>query len=63
MENPHQWGAHENDLLNRAVDKIVCYAEKVGVSPDEMISLLDSGMSLRDLLSFLASKDSRRAHD
>jgi len=63
MTTPKLWGAHETDLLNRAADKLVCYAQKVGVSPDEMISLLDSGMSIRDLLLFLASKDSRRAHE
>jgi hypothetical protein len=61
VTNPQQWGAYETDLLNEAVDKIVRYAEKVGVSPDEIISLLDSGMSIRDLLLLLASKDSRCA--
>jgi hypothetical protein len=63
VPTPQQWDAHETDLLDRAADKIVGYAEKVGVSRDEIISLLDSGMSIRDLLLFLASKDSRRAHD
>jgi len=61
MSNPQQWGAHETELLNRAVDKIIRYGERVGARPEEMISLLDSGMSIRDLLLFLASKDSRCA--
>jgi len=61
MSNPQPWGAHETELLNAAVDKIVRYGEKVGVHPEEMISLLDSGMNIRDLLLFLASKDSRSA--
>jgi len=61
MSNPQQWGLHETALLNRAVGKIICYGELVGVGPEEIISLLDSGMSIRDLLLFLASKDSRRA--
>jgi len=58
VTNPPQWDAHETELLNRAVEKIVRYGEKVGVGPDEMVLLLDSGMSIRDLLLFLASKDS-----
>jgi hypothetical protein len=61
VSNPQHWGAHETEMLNRAVDKIIRYGEKVGVRPEEMISLLDSGMSIRDLLLFLASKDSRCA--
>lgn len=61
VADSQQWGAHETELLNRAVDKIVWYGEKVGVSPQEMIALLDSGMSIRDLLLLLASKDSRCA--
>jgi hypothetical protein len=59
VTNPQPWRAHETELLDRAVDKIVRYGEKVGVHPEEMISLLDSGMSIRDLLLFLASKDSK----
>jgi len=58
VTKPQQWPAEETELLNRAVDKIVRYGERVGVRPEEMISLLDSGMSIRDLLLFLVSKDS-----
>jgi len=53
---PPPWNTYETELLNRAVEKIVCYGEKVGVSPDEIIALLDSGMSIRDLLVFLVAK-------
>ena len=43
-------------ILQRAVDKLVRYGQQVGVTPEEMISLLDSGFTIRDLLAFLASK-------
>jgi hypothetical protein len=43
-------------LLEQAVEKVVRVAEQVGVTPEEIISLLDSGISIRDLLAFLASK-------
>jgi hypothetical protein len=48
----------ETRLLEQAVEKLVLYGRKVGVTPEEMISLLDSGISIRDLLIFLASKTS-----
>jgi hypothetical protein len=45
-------------LLEQAVEKVVRVAEQVDVTPEEIISLLDSGISIRDLLAFLASKRS-----
>jgi hypothetical protein len=45
-------------LLEQAVEKLVRVAEQVGVTPEEIISLLDSGIGIRDLLAFLASKRS-----
>ena len=33
-------------------------AAQVGVTPEDIISLLDSGISIRNLLAFLASKRS-----
>ena len=48
-------------LLGQAVEKVVRVAEQVGVTPEEIISLLDSGISIRDLLAFLASKRSELA--
>jgi hypothetical protein len=45
-------------LLQQAVEKLVRFGEQVGVTPEEMISLLDSGISIRELLMFLASKSS-----
>ena len=48
-------------LLQQAVEKLVQFGQQVGVPPEEMISLLDSGISIRDLLAFLASKTSGAA--
>jgi len=45
-------------LLEQAVERLVRFGQQVGVTPEEMISLLDSGISIRDLLVFLASKNS-----
>ena len=48
-------------LLQQAVEKLVHFGQQVGVPPEEMISLLDSGISIGDLLAFLASKTSGAA--
>jgi hypothetical protein len=46
-------------LLKQAVEKLVRFGQQVGVTPEEMISLLDSGIDMRDLLAFLAAKGQR----
>jgi hypothetical protein len=53
----------EKDLLplQQAVEKLVRFGQRVGVTPEDMISLLDSGISIHDLLRFLASKTSGAA--
>jgi hypothetical protein len=43
-------------FLQQDVERLVRFGQQVGVTPEEMISLLDSGLSVRDLLAFLASK-------
>ena len=48
-------------LLQQTVEKLVRFGQQVGVTPEEMISLLDSGISIHDLLGFLASKTSGTA--
>ncbi len=42
--------------LQRAVEKLVRFGQQIGVSPEEMISPLDSGIRVADLLAFLATK-------
>jgi hypothetical protein len=48
-------------LLEHVVKKLVRFGQQVGVPPDQMISLLDSGVSIQDLLAFLAAKQSGAA--
>ena len=48
-------------LLEQTVEKLVRYGQQIGVTPEEMISLLDSGISIRDLFAFLAAKSSGAA--
>jgi hypothetical protein len=48
-------------LLEQAVEKLVRFGQQVGVTPEQMISLLDSGISIGDLLAFLTSKTSGAA--
>ena len=43
-------------VLQQAVEKLVRFGQHVGVTAGDMISLLDSGIDMRDLLAFLASK-------
>jgi hypothetical protein len=61
MVNPPNYeeflGEHRR-LLEQAVEKVVRVAQRVGVTPEELVSLLDSGISIPDLLAFLASKTS-----
>lgn len=51
----------EAQLLEQALVKLVLYGRKVGVTPEEMVSLLDSGLSMSELLAFLAAKGSGAA--
>ena len=48
-------------LLDQVAEKLVRCGQRVGVTPEEMVSLLDSGISIHDLLAFLASKSSGAA--
>ena len=43
-------------ILHSAVDKLVRFGQQVGVSPEEMVLLLDSGMTVRGLLYYLVSQ-------
>jgi hypothetical protein len=53
--------ASDRLLLKQAVEKLVRFGQQVGVTPEEMISLLDSGIDMRDLLAFLAAKGAESA--
>lgn len=44
-------------VLRRAVAKLLVIGEQVGVSSDQMISLLQSGLTVRELLDYLAARE------
>jgi hypothetical protein len=53
-----EWEREQIPGLSRAVDKLVQFGEQVGVTPEEMVVLLDSGMTMRALLYYLVSQSS-----
>ena len=46
----------QKDALRRAVIKVVASGERVGVSAGEMIELLKSGLTVGELLQYLAAR-------
>ena len=48
-------------VLERAITKLVLLGRQVGVDPDQMISMLESGMSAIELVEYLATRDRERA--
>ncbi|MFY9558936.1 MAG: hypothetical protein WAQ52_01760 [Terriglobales bacterium] len=51
----------QQEVLERAVAKIVLLGEQVGVSADQMILLLDSGLTVGELLEYLAARNGERS--
>jgi len=52
-------GQHE--VLERALAKMVLLGKQVGVSPDLMIQLLESGLTVVELLEYLAVRNGRHS--
>jgi hypothetical protein len=46
----------QKEALQRAVAKVVALGAQVGVSPDQMIKLLQSGLTVGELLEVLAAR-------
>jgi hypothetical protein len=46
----------QKEALQRAVAKIVALGAQTGVSPDQMIELLKSGLTVGELLEYLSSR-------
>jgi hypothetical protein len=51
----------QQEVLERAVGKMVLLGKQVGVSPDEMIQLLESGLTVVDLLEYLGIRNGQRS--
>ena len=47
-------------VLERAITKLVLLGRQVGVDPDQMISMLESGMSVIELVEYLATRNRDR---
>jgi hypothetical protein len=48
--------AVSDEVLERAVAKLVAAGAGVGISTDEMIKLLESGMSVRELVEYVLTR-------
>lgn len=46
----------QKEVLERAVAKVVLLGAQVGVSADQMILLLESGLTVSELLEYLVSQ-------
>ena len=46
----------QKEALQRAVAKIVALGAQIGVSADQMIELLRSGLTVRELLEYLSAR-------
>ena len=46
----------QREILEGALAKIVLLGEQVGVTADQMIKLLDAGMTVRELLEYLVTR-------
>jgi DNA-binding transcriptional regulator YhcF (GntR family) len=47
--------SEQKETLERAVEKVVALAAGVGVSADEIIELLKSGLTVRELLEYIGA--------
>ena len=54
---PESLTCGERKVLERAVGKLVLMGERVGVTPDEMILLLQSGLTVPELLDYLVARE------
>ena len=52
---PEALNLRQREVLKRAVGKLVLIGQRVGVTTDDMILLLQSGLTVADLLDYLAA--------
>jgi len=50
----------DQGVLERAVGKLVVLGQQVGVSTDQMIQLLESGLCVAELLEYLVVRNRQR---
>jgi len=54
--SPESLSFGDRDALERAVAKVILLGEQVGVGTEQMIRLLNSGLTVRELLEYLAAR-------
>jgi hypothetical protein len=47
---------YQQQVLERAVAKLVVYGERVGISTDEMIQMLAAGLTVGELLEYVLGR-------
>lgn len=47
---------YQQQVLKRAVAKLVVYGERVGISTEEMIQMLAAGLTVSELLEYVLSR-------
>jgi hypothetical protein len=47
----------EEEILKSAVSKLVAWGEQLGVGADQMVQLLESGLSVAELLEYLIMRN------
>ena len=57
-EPADEFDLEQMQVLQNAIDKLIRFGEQVGVNAEEMVLLLDSGMTVRGLLYYLVSQSS-----
>ena len=53
----------QQEVLERAVGKMVLLGKQVGVSLEQMIQLLETGLTVVELLEYLAARNGQRCRD
>jgi len=48
---------HQQEVLRRAVEKVVVLGKQKGVSAEQMVELLESGLTVKELLEYLISRE------
>lgn len=49
----------EQEVLERAITKLVLLGKQVGVDADQLIALLESGLSVLELVEYMAARRGR----
>lgn len=55
--------ATQEAILERAIAKLVMLGRRVGVTPEHMIALLESGLSVGELVEYMAARDGKACTD